>query len=52
MLDHVLGEKAFRLDVDFVEIKELPPNPKSLGLMELKDLRSFFEWKKRKIADR
>jgi hypothetical protein len=51
VLDNVLGEKSFALDVDYIEIKGMPPGkPEDQGLIELKDLASFVKWKKKKLA--
>jgi len=50
MLDTVLGEKSFALDVDFIEIDGLPDEPEKKGMMELKDLPAFLKWKKAKLA--
>ncbi len=51
VLDMALGEKAFALDVDYIEIKAMPPgNPEDNGLIELEDLSAFVKWKKKKLA--
>jgi len=51
VLDHVLGEKVFALDIDYIEIKALPDKPEERGMMELADLPRFIKWKKAKLAD-
>jgi hypothetical protein len=51
VLDTVLGEKAFALDVDYIDIGTLPDNPEEKGMMELKDLSRFIKWKKAKLAN-
>jgi len=51
VLDHVLGEKVFALDIDYIEIKALPDNPEEKGMMELTDLPRFIKWKKAKLAN-
>ncbi|SEP12126.1 hypothetical protein [Mucilaginibacter sp. OK283] len=51
ILDTALGEKAFALDIDYIEIKGMPPGkPEDFGLIELKDLSAFVKWKKKKLA--
>ena len=50
MLDTVLGEKVFALDVKFIEIGYLPDNPEKQGMMELHDLPEFIKWKKAKLS--
>ena len=50
ILDHVLGEESFALDVNHVEISNLPENPEDKGMMELKDLKAFIKWKKSKLS--
>ena len=51
VLDHVLGEKVFALDIDYIEIKDLPDNPEEKGMMELEDLPRFIKWKKAKLEN-
>jgi hypothetical protein len=48
ILDTILGEKSFALDVDYVEIAQLPDNPEEEGMMQLSELRDFVAWKKAK----
>jgi len=51
ILDTALGEKVFALDIDYIEIKGMPPGkPEDFGLIELKDLSPFVKWKKKKLA--
>jgi hypothetical protein len=51
VLDIALGEKVFALDVNYIEIKGMPPGkPEDEGLIELKDLARFITWKKKKLA--
>ena len=49
VLDTVLGEKSFALDVDYVDIGQLPDNPEKQGMIELKELAAFIRWKKKKL---
>lgn len=49
MLDVVLGEKSFALDIDYLDIAELPEEPKEKGLINLTELRAFIAWKKKKL---
>lgn len=50
MLEVVLGEKVFALDIEYVEIDSLSTIPEDHGMMELKDLPAFVKWKKVKLA--
>jgi len=49
MLDTVLGEKSFALDIDFIDIAELPEDPEEKGLINLSELKAFISWKKKKL---
>jgi len=51
MLDTVLGEKTFGLDVHHIEISGLPEKPEEHGMIELKDLPAFIKWKKKKLLE-
>jgi hypothetical protein len=46
IIDTLVGEKAFALDIDYIEINELPENPKGEGMFELTGLPSYVEWHK------
>jgi hypothetical protein len=50
MLDAVLGEKSFALDIEHVAIGSLPVVPEDHGMIELKELRAFIKWKKKKLG--
>lgn len=50
VLDKVIGEKMFALDVEFIEVDSLPDNPEERGMMELKDLPAFIKRRKKKLA--
>ena len=50
ILDTVLGEKVFVLDVNHIEIGDLPDDPENEGMIELKELSAFIKWKKAKLA--
>jgi hypothetical protein len=50
MLDTVLGERSFALDIDFLDIAELPEEPEEKGLINLAELRAFITWKKKKLG--
>jgi hypothetical protein len=45
IMDAVLGEKIFALDVDHIEINSLPEKPEDHGMIELKELPAFLKWK-------
>ncbi len=48
MLDIVLGEKSFALDVNYIEIDDLPENPIAEGLIQLSELPAYVDWHKNK----
>jgi len=50
MLDTVLGEKSFALDIDYIDIAELPEEPEEKGMINLTELKAFIAWKKRKLG--
>ncbi len=47
MLDILLGEKSFAIDIDYVDMAKLPDDPEEEELMKLDELPKFVEWKKR-----
>jgi len=49
MLDTVLGEKSFALDIDYLDMADLPEEPEENGLINLTELRAFITWKKKKL---
>jgi hypothetical protein len=52
ILDTILGEKSFAIDIEHVAIDQLPDGPDEEGLIELSALPTYIEWKKSKQADR
>jgi hypothetical protein len=50
IMDTVLGEKTFALDIDHIEINSLPEKPEDHGMMELRELSAFIKWKKEKLS--
>lgn len=48
ILDTLLGEKSAALDIQYVEIDQLPENPEKDGLIKLDELPEYIKWKKRK----
>ncbi len=50
VLDTVLGEKSFAMDIDHVDFGLLPRNPEEQGMIELTELPAFVKWKKAKLA--
>jgi len=52
ILDTALGEQAAALDIQHVEVTELPPNPESLGYIELPELPDYIAWRKRPLNHR
>ncbi|RAV99276.1 hypothetical protein [Pseudochryseolinea flava] len=49
-LDSILGEKSTALNVQHVEVDDLPENPEEGGLMNLTELPEYITWKKSKAA--
>ena len=49
VLDTILGEKSFALDINHVELDKLPMNPEKKGLIELPELPKYIAWRKTKI---
>jgi hypothetical protein len=50
VLDTVLGEKSFALDIDYVGYDKLPDDPAEKGMIELLELPAYIKWKKSKLA--
>ena len=50
MLDTVLGEKSFALDIDYIDIAELPQELEEKGWINLMELRAFVAWKRKKLG--
>ena len=50
MLDSVLGEKSFALDINYIDIAELPQELEEKGWINLMEFRAFIEWKKKKVG--
>jgi hypothetical protein len=48
VLDTVLGEKSFALDIDYIDFGKLPDNPEKHGMIELGELPAYMKWKKSK----
>jgi len=49
LLDNVLGEKSFAMDIDFVAFGSLPENPEKSGMIEMSELPAYIKWKKSKL---
>jgi len=49
MLDTVLGERSFAIDIDYLEIGELPEYPEEYGMIALAELPAYISWKKKKF---
>jgi hypothetical protein len=47
ILETLLGEKTFALDIDYVETGEVPENPEEEGMMELQEVLEYVEWEKK-----
>jgi len=50
VLDTVLGEKSFALDIEYVGYDKLPDDPAEKGMIELVELPAYIKWKKSKLA--
>ncbi|HEY2583304.1 MAG TPA: hypothetical protein VGI43_15945 [Mucilaginibacter sp.] len=48
MLDTVLGEKSFAIDINHVDYGQLPEKPEEHGMIELAELPAYIKWKKSK----
>ena len=46
VLDYILGEKSFALDIEHVAIGHLPGEPAEKGMIKLTELPAFVRWKK------
>jgi hypothetical protein len=46
MLDTILGEKSFALDIQYVDTDLLPEDPEEEGLYPIIELPSYIEWHK------
>jgi len=46
MLESLLGEKTFALDVDYVEAGQVPEDPEEEGMMELQEVLEYVNWEK------
>jgi hypothetical protein len=46
ILESVVGEKTFALDIQYVDIGELPPLPSEEGMMQIAQLPKYIDWKK------
>ncbi len=49
ILDTALDERVAALEIEHVEVSPLPPDPESLGYIELPELSDYISWRKRKI---
>ena len=46
MLDTIIGEKSFALDIDYVDTEQLPNNPEEEDLYPILELPEYIEWQK------
>jgi hypothetical protein len=46
ILENILGEQSFALDLQYVDIGELPPLPAEEGMMQIAQLPKYIDWKK------
>ena len=50
ILDTGLGERSAALDLQQIEVTELPNAPESLGYIELPELADYITWRKKRLA--
>jgi hypothetical protein len=50
MLDTIIGEKSFALDIDYVDTDEQPSNPEEEDLYPILELPKYIEWHKSRKA--
>ena len=50
MLDTVLGEKSFALDIHYLDIAELPQELEEGGWINFMELKAFIAWKKKQLG--
>ncbi len=48
VVETIVGEKSFALDIDYLETEQLPENPEEVGLIELSELPQYISWRKEK----
>lgn len=49
MIETVIGEKSYCEDIQFMDIANIPDSPEEKGLIELKGLTDYINWKKRSL---
>ncbi|OON68875.1 hypothetical protein [Hymenobacter sp. CRA2] len=47
VLDTLLGEVSYALDIDYVELAPLPDEPEAAGMMKLEELPGYVAWHKK-----
>lgn len=50
ILDTGLGERSAALDIQYIQVSELPSDPASLGYMELVELPDYIAWRKKALS--
>jgi len=51
VLDTILGEKVFAMDIKYLEVGDLPMDPLGVGLIKLIELPAYINWFKNKYGE-
>jgi hypothetical protein len=46
MLDSILGEKSFALDIQYMDVELQPDDPEIEGMYQILELPEYIEWRK------
>jgi len=51
IVEYILGEKSFALNIHYVEVGELPEAPAEFGMFPLSNLEKFIQWRKARAME-